>query len=443
MVTFKNTAPVVWLLVAIAVFVSGIILLFDVKLAWEIIETSIAGLVFVVGIMYLISVFLKTSENRLKHLCIGILCVLGGIALLATPQIIKGTFNMVAGALGILIGFLVLLNGLKLRNDGASWAGTLFTGLIYITLGINMLFFANQGRLFGLIFGIYLILFSLNIFGDALVNLMGSNTGAQKIKKHVRVSLPVVFAAFLPKRLLKKVNKLVEEEPDAFLLLSDQTKEKSIDLEIYIHTREGLIPGMGHVDICKGDSVYSYGNYDDATWKMGGFFADGVMVEMDRASHIKQALEVEKKILMVYGLTLTPEHNQSVQDKLNQIIEQLVPWEPLAQQAENEEIDGKPEEYNDTSSQLYKDTGARFYKFRFGNPFKTYYAMGTNCVKLVDTVVGKTGIDLLRINGVITPGAYLDYLDRLYERGDSIVVTRTLYQDIERESDEEALGVES
>jgi len=439
MVTFKNTAPVMWLLVAITVFVSGIILLFDVKLAWAIIELIIAGLVFVVGIMYFISVFLKTSENRLKNIGIGLLCVLGGIALFATPQIIKGTFNMVAGALGMLIGLLVFLNGLKLRRDDASWVGTVFTALLYVVLGFDMLVFANQGRLFGLIFGIYLILFSLNIFGDALVSLMKSNSGAQKVKKHVRIALPVVIAAFLPIRMLNKVNKLVEEEPDTFLLLSDQTKEKSIDLEIYIHTKAGLIPGMGHVDICKGDSVYSYGNYDDATWKMGGFFADGVMVEMDRASHIKQALEVEKKILMVYGLTLTPEHNQGVQKKLNEIIEQLVPWEPLAEQAQKGEIDGKPEDFNDTSSQLYKDTKARFYKFRFGNVFRTYYAMGTNCVKLVDMVVGKTGIDLLRINGIITPGAYLDYLDRLYERGDSIVVTRTVYQDIEKKPEKEAV----
>ena len=189
---------------------------------------------------------------------------------------------------------------------------------------------------------------------------------------------------------------------------------------------------MGHVDICMDELVYSYGNYDDATWKMGGFFADGVMVEMDSESHIKQALEVEKKILMAYGLSLTPEHKQGAEDKLNEIINELIPWEPLAEQSEKGEIDGKPQDYNDVSSQLYKDTGARFYKFKFGNPFKTYYAMGTNCVKLVDTVVGKTGIDLLRINGIITPGAYLDYLDRLYERGDSIVVSRTLYQKIDK-----------
>lgn len=428
MVAFKNTAPIVWLFVAIAVFISGMMLLFDIKLAYKIIQIGIMGLFFVVGFMYFVSIFLKTTENRLKHLGIGFLCVLGGIALYLAPQFFKVTFNLVAGILGMLIGVLVLLNALKLRNDGAPWIYTLLTAGVYIVLGIVMVFFANQGRLFSVLLGIYLILFSFNIFGDALVSLMGNNDGAQKVKKHVRVSLPVVIAAFLPIRLLKKVNKLVEEEPDTLLMLSDQKKEKTTDLEIFIHTREGLIPGMGHVDISMGDTVYSYGNYDDATWKMGGFFADGVMVEMDKEAHIKQALDVEKKILMAYGLFLTPEHKQGAQDKLNEMVQDLLPWEPLAEQAEKGKIEGKPEDFNDTSSQLYKDAGARFYKFRFGNPFKTYYALGTNCVKLVDTVVGKTGIDLLRINGIITPGTYLDYLDRLYERGDSIVVSRTLYR---------------
>ena len=432
MVGFKNTAPVVWLLVAVAVFISGMILLLDVKLAWEITVAMVSGTIFFVGIMYLMSLFLKQDENKFKELGIGLLCLFGGVSMYLFPHFIRVTFAFVVGMLGIIMGVFVLLSGLKLRKDGAAWIGTLLIAVVYIGLGIDMAFFATTGRLFGLIFGIYLILFSLNIFSDALASLMKHNDGAQKMKKHIRISLPVVIAAFLPIRLLNKVNKLVEEEPDALLILSEKNKQQEIDMEIFIHTRAGLIPGIGHVDVSMGDLVYSYGNYDTATWKMGGFFADGVMVEMDKAAHVKQALDVEKKILMGYGLSLPPEQKKGAQDKLDEIITNLIPWEPLAEQAEKGEIDGTPEDYNDVSSQLYNDAEARFYKFKFGDPFKTYYAMGTNCVKLVDTIVGKTGIDLMKVNGIITPGAYLDYLDRLYERGDSIVVSRTLYQDIEK-----------
>ena len=116
---------------------------------------------------------------------------------------------------------------------------------------------------------------------------------------------------------------------------------------------------------------------------------------------------------------------------MDKLLSQVFPWEPKAEQADKGEIQGSPEDFEDVSSQLYNDAKASFYKFQQGNEFKTYYALGTNCVKLVDTIVGKTGIDLIKVNGIITPGAYLDYLDRLYDRGDSIVVSRTLYQDIE------------
>lgn len=439
MSAFKNTAPVVWLLISIAVFIGGMIMLLDVKLALDIILTGVSIMLVVVGMMYLASIFLKKDESKFKELGIGLLCIVGGIFTYANPQFLKVPFSFAMGMLGVIIGLFVLLNSLKLRKDGVSWVGTLLVALIYIILGIDLAFFATTGRLFGIIFGIYLIFFAFNIFGDALVSLMKHNDGAQKAKKHIRVTLPLVFAAFLPMRMLKKVNELVEEEPDTLLLLSDHAIERTTDMEIFIHTREGLIPGMGHVDASIGEHVYSYGNYDDSTWKMGGFLADGVLVEMGKEAHVKQALKVEKKILMGYGLSLTPEQKKGVQDQLDNLFSRVISWEPKAEQADKGEIEGNAKDFDDVSSQLYNDAGAIFYKFQQGNEFKTYYALGTNCVKLVDTIVGKTGIDLIKVNGIITPGAYLDYLDRLYDRGDSIVVSRTLYQDIENNMEKDAV----
>lgn len=426
--SFKNTAPIVWIISSIGLFVSGLLLMLNINFAWLAIELIVSGLVFITGVMYSISLLLKTTEHKLRNLAIGLVCTLGGVALFAVPQIVKGTFSLVAGILGIIIGLFVLINSIKLKRDGASWISTFVNSLIYISLGVQMTFFARQSRLFGLIFGIYIILFASNIFVDALVSLMKSNDGAQKVKKRIRISMPVIIAAFLPIRLLKQINKLVEEEPGSLLLLPNKTKKQTEDLIIFIHTREGLITGMGHVDISIDNVVYSYGNYDDSTWKFGGFFADGVLVEMNNKSHIKQALGVEKKILMAYGLSLTPDHKNAVKNKLKELQSDMIPWGSLAQRCEKGEIKGKPSDYNDTSSQLYNNSKARFFKFKHGNPFKTYYAMGTNCVKLADTLVGKSGIDLLKVNGIITPGTYLDYLDRLYERNDSIVISRTLYK---------------
>ena len=60
----------------------------------------------------------------------------------------------------------------------------------------------------------------------------------------------------------------------------------------------------------------------------------------------------------------------------------------------------------------------------------------TNCVKLVDEVIGRSGTDILSLNGIITPGTYYDYLNREYEKQDSMVVTRRVYA--RRKFDEQA-----
>ncbi|HAZ06574.1 MAG TPA: MFS transporter, partial [Acetobacterium sp.] len=89
MSAFKNTAPVVWLLISIAVFIGGMIMLLDVKLAWDIIITGISIMLVVVGVMYLSAIFLKKDESKLKELGIGLLCLFGGIFTYANPQFLK------------------------------------------------------------------------------------------------------------------------------------------------------------------------------------------------------------------------------------------------------------------------------------------------------------------------------------------------------------------
>ncbi|MGL4283156.1 MAG: HdeD family acid-resistance protein, partial [Eubacterium aggregans] len=311
----KNYPPVAWIAIAILVFIDGLLLLFNVSLAWP------AALVCLVGGVYFLSGIIGTAQDRLKTVLFGGVLVVGGIIMFVAPYLVKDIFNLVAGILGMIIGVLVLLNAFKLRSDGAWWLSTLLGGLIYLCLGFVMTQADNQGRLFGIIFGSYLICFSFNVFADAFVALMCNNDDAKKAKKRMRIALPAIFAAFLPMKMLKQVNDLVQEEPGKLLMLSEERQHENIvpDMEIYIHTWEGLIPGMSHVDIALGDTLYSYGNYDDSTWKMGGFFADGVLVEMSRQEHIDQALDVEKKILLVYGLSLEPEQLAGVKGQIEKI----------------------------------------------------------------------------------------------------------------------------
>ena len=56
-----------------------------------------------------------------------------------------------------------------------------------------------------------------------------------------------------------------------------------------------------------------------------------------------------------------------------------------------------------------------------------YFLLSTNCVKLVDEIVGITGSDLLKINGVITPGAYYAFLEKELKKENSNVISKQIY----------------
>lgn len=65
-------------------------------------------------------------------------------------------------------------------------------------------------------------------------------------------------------------------------------------------------------------------------------------------------------------------------------------------------------------------TNAALYKFS-RSKFKTYFVLGTNCVLLSDQLIGTSGADVLALNGVMTPGAYLEYFEREAQKEWSLI----------------------
>ena len=60
--------------------------------------------------------------------------------------------------------------------------------------------------------------------------------------------------------------------------------------------------------------------------------------------------------------------------------------------------------------------------------FKKYFVFTTNCVLLSDYLIRNEEIDLLNMSGIITPGAYLNYLFQLYIKKDSIIKRLKIYK---------------
>lgn len=415
---------IVWMLVSLAIFVLGLVLIFNKNISTN---TSVLALLVALaatGVIYVFAVWTKTTKRTTKILVFGAILILSGLAIYFFSNFIIQSFRIITGIIGIAIALFMFIDVIRLRKDGAPYIWSLIWGLIYLVIAGLILFSPDGTRILSIFVGLYTVFLSLNVFSEALVALFHVKP---HLKENFVIPVPMAVAAFLPMAFFREINAMVREEPSEALYLQKPYHGEEPDLIVYVHTRAGFIPGFGHCDLCFNDKVYSFGDYDQATWKFQGFFADGVLAEIPPEKHIHMALNDNKKILMAYGLTLTDDLKQKVQAKLDDIMSKAYIWKPKAELAAEGQIKGDPKSFTDVGSQMYNDEDATLYKFKEGSKYKTYYAIGENCSEAVNDVIGQAGIGLLQLNGVVTPGTMLEYLDELYETEGTIVTDRRLY----------------
>ena len=84
------------------------------------------------------------------------------------------------------------------------------------------------------------------------------------------------------------------------------------------------------------------------------------------------------------------------------------------------------------TSRLHYRTGAKLYKVK-GGKFHIYWALGDTCASFTDLVLGTLGADVLSIRGIISPGTYLDWLQKEYLKKNSPIVFRRIYKEWDNE----------
>lgn len=246
-----------------------------------------------------------------------------------------------------------------------------------------------------------------------------------KLKRRMRVSLPIFVTALIPINTLRKVNAFLALNTDESAEQAyDRIKEgKQAEIEIFIHTSESSIPlAIGHVDICYQGRVISFGSYDPQSERLFGTIGDGILFKANREKYIELCKTESQKTLFGYGLALTAEQENAIQKRLAEIEQLLIPWEPSAKRYPDKE--GKLQ--HTYSYLLKRDADAELYKFS-SSKFKTYFVLSTNCVLLADSIIGQAGTDILSPQGFIAPGTYQDYLDREYDKPNSLVVSKMIY----------------
>ena len=307
-----------------------------------------------------------------------------------------------------------------------------FTALVlYVVGGIFLLSPSLTMDDMLILFGIYFILLGITYLRDSFESL--SSKTKNKVKRKIRITLPAIVCAVIPAKTLNDINAYLKDNED--YEYDDHSQEETPDLEVYVHVTDNGFGLLGHMDIGFEGTLISYGNYDVESYKLNSVIGDGVFFLSPIASTIENYLSVEKNNLFVYGLKLNEQQKDEIRQTINHIVAKGYRWYT---KIERENGFDHPQDYQeDYPSRLVYKTGAKFYKFRSGR-FKTYFALGSNCVLLADSIIGRLGTDVLSMRGIITPGTYLDYLDKEYHKKGSMVVTRRFYPCLENEQKEEA-----
>lgn len=349
------------------------------------------------------------------------------------PEVVLSVIPLFFGAYAIFTGLIKLLSYVQYRKNSIRGKfHMVISASVIIVFGIGIMLhpIASFVPLSNLI-GIFFILYGLSFLIDALQEGV-SGEKKDSFKRRIRISLPMFMVALVPHQILTKINKALETDTLDKEDLVYSKEDRDYDLEILIHVGEKGVAQLGHVDLWFEGKVMTYGSYDADTYILKGIISDGVLIELEnKEEYIKFSQQSMGKTLFGFGLKLTEVQKDRVRDKITEIHENLYEWKPKSKVSMEKGV--VPEEpYTDYASTVYDRLKGKFYKFKKG-PFKTYFALNTNCVLLADRVVGKAGIDIIKIQGLITPGAYFEYFNREFYRKNSMVISRTIYYNMSKQ----------
>lgn len=274
-----------------------------------------------------------------------------------------------------------------------------------------------------IVIGIYLIFLGISYFID-FIQMILPTTITNRMKERIKVSLPLLFTAFIPQKLLSRINDMLEVEHDTKHFNASKSNSTP-DIEVIIHLAKNGSAAMGHVEVAFENKIYSYGNYNRHSRKLFDSIGDGIICIADKEKYIHYAIENKNRYLVIFGLSLTSEQKQKVQKRIQDLISaDTEDYYPDLQLYEMGKIPNG--DFNDMSSDLYKLANAKFKRITRGK-HKKFFVLKTNCAMIVDYILGSLGKGVLAINGIITPGTYYDYLNKEFLINSSNVITRKVY----------------
>ena len=339
--------------------------------------------------------------------------VLLGLAILSwrLPIILEVLIPILYGVWAILRAISKALSWLAYRMDRIRPRWMVLADAL-ITLGFALILLVDPlpGYLrLMTVAGIYaLYLGSVTLTGGLLAVFQRRLQGA--ISHIIASPMPLFLSLFVPQQVFMTVEAQSPTPQCALQPLNDH------QIEILFHMKRAGADAIGHVDLIHRGIVYSYGAHDPLKRRILNGFGDGVFIIAKAQPYLEFCLNSEHKRMV--GFVIEPEASslKAFETRLNRLLERSVEWNP-------ESTDPSQPIY---AQRLQSVTGARLLKFKSGL-FKTYFAVSTNCVTLVESLIQDRQVAMIRLTPVLTPGMYFTLMNNAYRLQAQTIVLRRTY----------------
>lgn len=402
-------------------------------------DITLQALRYVVGVPLLIFSLLELLGNVLRNLRQRrklLSSSLGMLTLFVISAIVVASADLTLMLLPRLFGLWALFNALvcaityyqslQSREPRAWLQITLF--LLHFTCAA-LLFFSDPFRYLSEIkvaTASYAVFYGLTLFVDFLDGIFPDRH--ELPRRRLRVAPPVFITSFMPHRVLKQLASLERGDAQPGERILSERKEGAPEpgVEVLVHVSDRGPGVYGHMDLFFDGKILSYGAYDEAAWGMGGGLGDGVFFELyDKLRYIRFCQWYSGKTIFGFGVKLTDEQRKAMRRWIGETREQMIDWQP---EAEAKKGTPEGETAQDYASMLWRVTSAKFHKFRIGSRFRNYFSVSTNCAYFADSLLGAGGTPVVKMGGILGPGAFYDFLSREYDLPDGICVEKTIYR---------------
>lgn len=424
------------LLAGLLVIGAGIFLILRPKTSLTDLVVLIAVVLLIIAFMNLVAVLYKKKIKGQGEVLEAIVNLGFAIAFFILRfKVVRWIPDIFAGWI-ILNSIIRFVSAVTYFKDGAPNYGAYFVnGVITLVAGVLMLVNNRLNAIgFGLVAGIYVLWYGFTMIFDTFneeSTQQKMSATAKKMQRKLRFAIPPVIGGLLPRRLLKEYDaKVASEDANAYLHEQNVSiPEKAAGLapfnvEILVHLSKKFMESFGHVDLILGDEAVAYGNFDSHSYRLFGVISDGVLFKCNRERYLKQSVYHDDKVLIAFKVAFEKEELLQIKKNFDIMRENMVEWYCDTQLMEQGLLPEK--DYSDIADQIYKGNNAVFYKFKKGT-LKTYFAVDTNCVKVADSLFENTNFDKPAIPGIVTPGAYYQFLMRELEKPGTKVYERHIY----------------